>query len=670
MKNPFKRQEKALTISGGVIDAFKQGGSVYPLLGGGSSQRVVEAFNVAQNASYSWMYRNSPAVRTVIDTIVRNVGQLDLRLYEELSESERQPRPDHPAAMSMRYPSETSTADGLIRSLFTDYLIHDNAYALLTPGANGQVMIERLPSFMVVVKGPSLFQVDEYWVWPQGAWNTGQWAGSGTPVIFPPERIMHWHGENPLDPRVGLSRLDTLRDVIAEDAALSQAIIELANNGLQAPIWVSRPLEAPEMTAETLRAHEEDVANRIRSRNRRPPVMIEGEKLESFGISPQDAEMLAVRRFAIERVAMAFGVPPASAGVEPATPDTVAQFYNDTLPPYCQNFAKMLNQRLLVRVFNEPDYCFEFDLDEKTGWQNLPNLISAAGAPVMTRDEARAKINLPPKPGGDELITPGNVTVGGKPSVGVMPVQDPNRPPQDGSYRTDQGPTPAGDYGQVPKSVEVEAKKQSAYPIPSYVHRREQDKQVQDRNITRFERSLQNYFATFSGELQTKSVQRKADSRSMNTDWQRWTSQLGDRLFRVIREVMAGEGRRYAKRFGGSFDLGKTKNYRQAMAQGSAQQIMDSVRQGIDENGVDWGLGRLPQHAASAAALLGARATIWARQEAARQSPDVGRRQETWVKDTERHASLDGKSVALGGVWPGGLRPGSSPGCRCTSTIS
>jgi hypothetical protein len=55
----------------------------------------------------------------------------------------------------------------------------------------------------------------------------------------------------------------------------------------------------------------------------------------------------------------------------------------------------------------------------------------------MVTNEARAKLNLPPIDGGDELVTPMNVIVGDnpKPSPQVMPVQDPNAPAQDGSHR-------------------------------------------------------------------------------------------------------------------------------------------------------------------------------------------------------------------------------------------
>src|SRR5438552_3678370 len=79
MRLPFKRREqKALTMSGGVAQAIQQGWSPLPQLGGGATQRIIDAFNTAQSSNYSWMYSNSIALRTVIDTLVRNVGQLPL----------------------------------------------------------------------------------------------------------------------------------------------------------------------------------------------------------------------------------------------------------------------------------------------------------------------------------------------------------------------------------------------------------------------------------------------------------------------------------------------------------------------------------------------------------------------------------------------------------------
>jgi phage portal protein BeeE len=101
------------------------------------------------------------------------------------------------------------------------------------------------------------------------------------PVDYTPDQILHWHGEHPLDPRIGISHLDTLRDVVAEDAALQQATVELANSGLTEPTWVYRPLDAPVVERRTrARASRKTSPTGPRS-SRKPVVLEEGMELRA-----------------------------------------------------------------------------------------------------------------------------------------------------------------------------------------------------------------------------------------------------------------------------------------------------------------------------------------------------------------------------------------------------
>jgi HK97 family phage portal protein len=653
VKNPFRR--KALEGTGDAVGALRSPGwNPYPLLGGGAQQRINDIFNRAQSANYGWMYANSPAVRTVIDLLVRNVGQLDLRLYEEVDEAELQPRPDHPAALSLRYPNETTSSDGFIRSMFKDYLIYDNAYALLTPAANGQLTLMRIPAFMVVVEGRSLFDADVYRVWTQGAYQSGLWSGVGESVDFTPDQIMHWHGEHPLDPRIGLSHLDTLRDVIAEDAALQQATVELANAGMQEPAWVFRPGDAPEWSNEARSGFEEDLTNRLKRRNRRPVVLEEGMELRSFGVSPQDAQMLEVRRWAVERVATSFGVPLAMVGLgsgrAETLPDAREEFYSDTLLPYCQDFTKMLDQRVLVRAYGWTDGCFEFNIDEKLmGNARLAALTSATGRPVMLTNEARAKLNLPPVPTGDELITPANVIVGDnpKPSPAIMPIQDPNGPAQDGSYRDPaKALEKAADYERLPQLH------------PS----RKADLDRQYRAIDKAQAAVERHL---------NRLERSLKSQKAAPDWARWDREFSDDLDKLLKDIVEAEGTFYSfKLAGGQFDMGRVEHYLRAMAEGAAEGINDKIREEIDQMGLDSALSRKQAHVESAGAGLGAGAIRWSREEAARQSPGYEQRTKTWIPDTQRHAEFGGQTVAIGDPWPAGFAPGTAPGCKCTMAIS
>jgi hypothetical protein len=529
---------------------------------------------------------------------------------------------------------------------------------------------------MVVVMGSTLFAVDNYRVWPQGAWSTaGAWGGGGNAVDFPPDQIMHWHGEHPLDPRIGLSMLDTIRDVIAEDAALQQATVELANNGLQEPTWVFRPADAPDWTPTASRNFEEDLRNRMRRRNERPIVLEEGMELRSFGVTPRDAQMMAIRQWAIERVAALYGVPLGMVGLDPNVAAAQSEFYSDTLPPYCADFTRMLDKRLMVQVYNETDYEFEFNLDDKLMSQDdrLRALTSATGRAVMLTNEARAKLNLPPVDGGDELVTPLNTVVGDnpKPSPAVMPVQNPNAPPQDGSYRTDQPPPPLApktpkalgkQYPPLGGAQPVEPDGGEFAPLPQLLPRRAAEMERQRRNVDVTQAVLQKHFNRLDRVLRTKG----------RTDWSRWDRELADDINHALTGIVQAEGDIYTLRLAGdkNFDMGQVRHYLAAMADGAATAINDTTRSEIDAMGIDDAMARTPQHVASAGTSLGARATMWAREQAAVQAPGYEQRVKSWIADTGRHAQFDGDTVAIADDWPSGFAPGSAPGCACSMSVT
>lgn len=641
MKLPFRR--KALTSSSGVVDALRnQNWQPFPLLGGGSRQRIQDAYNTAQSANYAWMYTNSPAVRTVIDVLVRNVGQLDLRLYEEVSEQERRARPEHPAALSLRYPNEDTPGDSFIRQLFKDFYIYENAYALMLPAAGRQLHFEHLPAAAIEIRGSSIFRAEQY----------RYRRTDGSYMDFEPDQILHWRGENPHDPRIGYSPLETLRSVVAEDAALQQATVELANAGLTEPTWVFRPADAPQWSNDARKGFEEDLTNRMRRRNKMPVVLEEGMEMKSFGVSPKDAEMMAVRRWAIERVASLYGVPLGMVGLADNLEQAQSQFYSDTLPPYCEGFARMLNQRVLVRAYNWTDGCFEFNLDEKhMGDNRLTALTSASGRPVLLTNEARAKLNLPPVDGGDELVTPMNVIVGEnpRPSTDVMPIQDPNGPLQDGSHRE-------------PKALPAVGRKELLR-----TKSQQTELERQHRSVDRFQGVLETHFARLERSMREKSRQ---SVKATADDWRRWDKELSRDLHAALEAVVAAEGAIYVfKLLGDDFDMRRVKNYLLATADGAAGAINDNFKAEIDDLGQEEAFARRGQHVASAGASLGASAIRFAREEAAKQSPDYEQRVKTWIPNTQRHAAFGGQTVPVGAPWPAGFAPGSPPGCQCSMSI-
>jgi hypothetical protein len=293
------------------------------------------------------------------------------------------------------------------------------------------------------------------------------------------------------------------------------------------------------------------------------------------------------------------------------------------------------------------------------GNDRLRAFVTATGRPVMVTNEARAKLNLPPVDGGDELVTPANVIVGDNPlpSQGVMPIQNPNGPPQDGSYRSGDGAAT-----EPPKALT----KAQSEAIQQLHPRRDAAMQRQHRHIDALQGVVQRHFNRLSRDLNAKA------RKSASPDWDRWNREFSTDLDRELKHIVEMEGTLEAMRMGGyTFDMGRVEHYLQAMAEGAATAINDTVQQEIKDLGIDNALARAPQHVASAGTSLGVRSTIWAREEAARQGPDGGAgRLKSWVADTGRHVSLDGTTVPLEADWPSGFAPGSEPGCACTAVVT
>jgi hypothetical protein len=272
----------------------------------------------------------------------------------------------------------------------------------------------------------------------------------------------------------------------------------------------------------------------------------------------------------------------------------------------------------------------------------------------MTTNEGRAKLNLPPLDGGDELVTPMNVIVGSnpKPSTDVMGPQDPNGPPQDGSYRQPKALKAVDDP--------TAGTNDDFKPVPQLLPSRKADLDRQHRNIDLAAAVIERHFTRLERSLKSKKA---------GPDWARWDREFADDIHKLVEQIVDKEGTIYAFKLGGVFDMARVRNYLQAMAEGAAEGINSKIREEIDQFGLDDAMNKRAQHVESAGAGLGAGATRWAREEAARQSPHTEHRVKIWIPDTQRHAEFGGETVPLGDPWPAGFAPGTAPGCRCSMAI-
>ena len=230
------------------------------------------------------------------------------------------------------------------------------------------------------------------------------------------------------------------------------------------------------------------------------------------------------------------------------------RFYADVIAPVSKKLACQLDLSILQAEYNETDYYYEFNMDEKLRGdleQRSDSLTRSAGRPWRTVNEVRASENLPAIEGGDELTIPTNVMLAGDqgnpnapqlPAPNMMPIQDPNKPPQDGSYREE--PPKALTNGKaaqiIPRRVAI-------------VRRRSED-------AKEFERILYAEFARQERVVKSDPVKAKA------ADDERFNRELSEKLLRQARETVKREGGITAARMASEFDMGRTENYLAATA--------------------------------------------------------------------------------------------------------
>ena len=368
---------------------------------------------------YAALYRLQPNVRTCVDFLARNVAQLGLHTYRRVSETDRERLRDHGLAQLMGRPLPARakvTRYRLIEALMSDLGIYHNAYWLkLRDGANGPLTgLLRVPPPFVTIQGglvPTRYDVTI--------------AGS-QPLEISPDDIVHFRGFNPENMLAGLSPLETLRRVLAEEHEAGEYREQFWRNAARQSGVIKRPLGAPEWSAAAraqFKAEFEELYSGAKNSGK-TAILEEGMEWESTAFNAQESEYLAGRKLTREECARAYHIPLPMVGIlDHATFSNIKEqhkhLYQDALGPWLTMIVQDIELQLLPEFEDTAGVYVEFNIQEKLRGsfeEQTQSLQSAVGRPWMTANEARARQNLPSIEGGDELVTPLNVLVGGQAS--------------------------------------------------------------------------------------------------------------------------------------------------------------------------------------------------------------------------------------------------------------
>lgn len=631
------------------------------------------------NLNTAELYETQPNLRAAVSFLADNAAQVPLKVYDRISDDDRARVLDSPAALLLARPNDDMTAFELKRAIYSDLLLYGRSLVLTLPDKDA-------------ASGWQLRHIPATWIIDyRGAWAFAPEAITiGTNALYtevPAERFLLFHGYSPTDPQGQSEPVRALQDILHEQVESNSFRRQMWQRGGRFNAYLKRPQNVETWTDEAYNRFKETWENSWAGRNAADgggmPILEDGMEIAQVQFNSRDAQWSEAKKLGREDVAGVYHFNPAllwpgSGQTYASAKDNARALYNDALAPVLMEVTERLNAFLFPRVGEDPRHYLEYDITIKTEGtfeEKLAAIQAAAGAPILTRNEARAKLNLPALSGGDELITPLNVLSSGQldaPTWTLAPVIE-----------------------ETPTKTHPEELKALKSPVQFKATPEEKDTEEMAEALRAFFRRQRNSVLPKLG-AEKKKGNIKAD------DWwdeERWDRELSDALHPIALKQCT----RTAKRTLASIDLEdedyseeRTDAYIRAMTDARARWINSATKYELD--GVeDWegdedadratyaGVFDYAEsdRADTAGSAFATAVAGFAAIEAINQcAPEAGATK-TWNVNSANprasHAMMDGETVPYGeefsngAQWPGdagALDPSEVANCQCTVTIT
>lgn len=381
--------------------------------------------------SYAELYRRQPNVRTVISFLAENIAQIGIHAFRRTSDTDRERLYGHDVERAIARPNPRTTRRRLIEATVSDIAIWDFAMWVKVPGAAGgpPVALVRIPPTMVTPDGGS-------WLWPDGY----KVKGNKADLTIPWEATVVFPGYSPTDNRWGSSPLEALRGILAEEAGATSYRESLWKNSAKVSGVLERPKDAPTWSPDAKKAFRSSWQRFWSGQGAMiggTPILEDGMTYRPIAMTSRDAEYLGARKLTREEVAAAYHVQPTMVGIlDHATFSNISaqhvQMYQDTFGPWFERIQGEIELQLVPDFADTDNVYLEFNIAEKLAGsfeEQASSMQTMVGAPVMSRNEGRARLNLPRVDDAefDKPITPLNMSA--NPSAPGAPPTDAPAPP-------------------------------------------------------------------------------------------------------------------------------------------------------------------------------------------------------------------------------------------------
>lgn len=656
--------------------------------------RVVQASDYSRASidgmSVAQLYAEQPHLRTVVDFIAQNVAQLAPKCYLRRADADRVRDTTGALPTLLMDPNPDMTAYDLMYALAADWCLYGRVIWLVgrdSSSASGWQIRPIPPSWVTGWSGGDGFSYDEItFSDPDNA--TGQVTVSTSDcVIFTSYR--------PGSPSKALSPVESLKQTLAEQVEAQAYRRSVWDNATRINGYISRPagVEWSDAAADRFKSDMRENWAKQGSSAGRTPVLEDGMEYRTVTFNAHEGEWTSGVTLSREDCAAAYHVNPGmiwnSGGQTYASAkDNARALYADTLQPLLTMIQRRITKSLAPMVGAPANEYVEFDIRGKLQGsfeEQAAAIQTAVGGAWMTREEARAMMNMPREPEGD-LIVPLNVLTGGLASpTDTAPKSAP-------AYVMEDGVHDKGCACDACKSI-----KESG--APDGIRYKAEPTDEETGSIADV---LRSFYArqrkSVLSAIGSKSG-RKADGEPAWWDSARWDRELADDLMDALLANSTAAAKRTLEALGidpDEYDEPRTRNYLRAWAENRAAGInattRDDLEKALDGDLSDDAEGSTPggvfdiaetTRAEMQAVTIATQVAAWGSIEAAHQlAPTTAYK--TWQTNPSRsprssHARLNGETVPIdrkfsnGADWPGdsfNLPVSEVANCHCEVVVT
>jgi len=375
-----------------------------------------------------WIYAAVHAIAKAARTVT-----VDIFRYDEDGNKKLIPL-DNQVAKFVLNPKGVGTLGDLLESYCVNILLNGNFFAEVAPETGKPEAIYPLQSHRM----KPIIRNGELTAW--------EYAQNPKSVQLNPRRIFHIKLFNPTDDFLGLSPLEcalktgkilkycdqhverffekggTLGGVLETDQVLTDAVYErIKKRWKEAYTGIDRAYEVP--------------------------ILEGGLKFKEVQVPLRDAAIMEIKRLTREDILAIYQVPPGVLGIREAGNRATIEierrvFWEDTVLPLLDRFFDAFNEQILSRFGGRKVYVAvnteKIEALETNRFNKTRRLIMLIQNGVLSLNEARAIMNLPPREGGDVYMMPLNMmpvdsgrkpeNPGGRPPASEAPESPPEGP--------------------------------------------------------------------------------------------------------------------------------------------------------------------------------------------------------------------------------------------------